>query len=194
MNPDLRPLDVEFVPQSNTERPEITDPTVIVVADNASFHHAKFITHNICIQDKIDLKFLPPYSPYVQPVELAFSLIKWSVQKVRHLETDAQLENAIVAAVKQLHSSMVCETLFKHCITYFEALSEGMPLYVDVPTAGEINLWKQFCGANKITNDTNDKNTFADKDQVNLFTHMLPVQSTMETNHCMCKLRLSINV
>ena len=51
------------------------NPNSIVVMDNASIHHVQGVTDSI-IQTGALLRFLPPYSPDLNPAEQVFSKIK----------------------------------------------------------------------------------------------------------------------
>lgn len=52
-------------------------PKIIMVLDNVKYHHAKKIRHWLEKQQKLELFFLPPYSPDLNAVERAW----WYMRK-----------------------------------------------------------------------------------------------------------------
>ena len=52
-------------------------PKVIIVLDNVAYHHAKRIKHWLSNHPKLELFFLPPYSPDLNPIERAW----WYMRK-----------------------------------------------------------------------------------------------------------------
>lgn len=54
--------------------------TSILILDNASFHHSNIIT-TILRDAGILVLFLPPYSPDYNPIEEAFSFIKYYLKE-----------------------------------------------------------------------------------------------------------------
>lgn len=47
----------------------------VLLMDNVSFHHS-FKVREFCEAHKIELLFAPPYSPWFNPIELCFSIVK----------------------------------------------------------------------------------------------------------------------
>lgn len=47
----------------------------VLLLDNASIHHSKIIK-DYCSSKNIELLYTPPYSPWYNPIELAFSIVK----------------------------------------------------------------------------------------------------------------------
>ena len=58
-----------------------TNPHSVVILDNASIHHVDAISDIIEDQAGAKLLFLPPYSPYLNPVEEVFSKVKGIMKK-----------------------------------------------------------------------------------------------------------------
>lgn len=58
----------------------------VILLDNVSFHHSKVIK-DIAIENKWELLYTPPYSPWFNPIEEAFSIVKrnyyrnWDIEK-----------------------------------------------------------------------------------------------------------------
>jgi transposase len=58
-------------------------PGMIVVMDNASCHRSEFI-RQLCLDQGIQLEFLPPYSPDLNPIEESFNVLKaWVRRHIR---------------------------------------------------------------------------------------------------------------
>ena len=51
------------------------NPQKILIMDNAKFHHSREVL-NFLHEKRISYKFLPPYSPQLNPIEEFFSLLK----------------------------------------------------------------------------------------------------------------------
>lgn len=47
----------------------------VILLDNVSFHHSK-IVKDLCASKGFELLFVPPYSPWFNPIELCFSIVK----------------------------------------------------------------------------------------------------------------------
>jgi transposase len=76
--------------------PKIPRDSVIIL-DNAKIHHAEKLESTWDMAKAtygIDKLFLPPYSPFLNPIEYAFNTIKSNIQEV-HWETREQLVQAI---------------------------------------------------------------------------------------------------
>ncbi len=89
-----------------------------VVLDNASIHHAKasLSSQNLPTieetskQQDLTLKYLPPYSPQLNPTELCFNVIRHHVRKVRP-RTESSLKSAIIDKLNSLSFA----GFFRHC-------------------------------------------------------------------------------
>lgn len=51
------------------------EPRTVVLLDNVAFHHSKVVT-KYATEKGIDLLYVPPYSPWFNPVEGVFSIVK----------------------------------------------------------------------------------------------------------------------
>lgn len=68
----------------NTHLPSGT----VILLDNVSFHHSKII-ESLAVQKGWKLLFVPPYSPWFNPIEGAFSIVK------RHYYQNLSIEDAM---------------------------------------------------------------------------------------------------
>ncbi len=62
-------------------------PKIIMVLDNARFHHAKKIQWWLESQDQLELFFLPPYSPELNAIERAWWYMRKKITHNRYLKT-----------------------------------------------------------------------------------------------------------
>ena len=54
-------------------------PTFVIVWDNVAFHHSHAVTEWFAAHPRIVSLFLPPYSPFLNPIEELFSTWRWKV-------------------------------------------------------------------------------------------------------------------
>lgn len=78
------------------------DPGSVVVLDNASFHKASDI-EGILEKNKCSVRFLPPYSPDLNPIENCWSLIKNDLRK-KFMEAQENPLQAVVDVFKKRSS------------------------------------------------------------------------------------------
>jgi transposase len=50
-------------------------PGQIIIMDNTSIYHSDLVA-DLCIRAAIQLEFLPPYSPDLNPIEESFNTLK----------------------------------------------------------------------------------------------------------------------
>jgi transposase len=84
-------------------------PGQIVVADNLSFHKSGKVTDLLRAQGN-DLIFLPPYSPDINPIEMAFSKLKTLIRKAAARTYHALWKQA--GAVCDLFQPTECRSYF----------------------------------------------------------------------------------
>ena len=70
------------------------DPGTVILLDNVKFHHSLKVKE-VAQRRNLELLFTPPYSPWFNPIELCFSIIK------RHFYK----HNDIHAAINSLQPS-----------------------------------------------------------------------------------------
>lgn len=69
----------------------------ILILDNGAFHHAK----SLRVPGNIQLVFLPPYSPELNPAEKVWWMIKREL-KMKLFRTIEELQEALTAAVRKI--------------------------------------------------------------------------------------------
>ena len=83
-------------------------PNSILIMDNARFHHAKYIK-SYCEQRKLILIYTPPYSPWFNPIENVFSVIKHHYKKNKNIEdafsavSNTTIINCIKHSLKRIY-------------------------------------------------------------------------------------------
>jgi transposase len=62
-------------------------PKVIIFLDNVRYHHANLLKKFLIKHDKLELIYLPPYSPDLNPVERAWWYMRKSITHNRYINT-----------------------------------------------------------------------------------------------------------
>jgi transposase len=96
-----------------------------LILDNAAIHRAARVLRNQSIPTIpqtaerwcIDLRYLPPYSPQLNPVEMAFNSIRQLVNH-RQPRDPVALERSIAEAVARL-TPRICSATFRKCFSAF---------------------------------------------------------------------------
>lgn len=81
----------------------------VVVLDNASFHRAKLIQARIPTwqTQNLYLRYLPPYSPQLNPIETVWKRLKAFLLPRRHYPSLAHLKQALLHALHLLGATEV---------------------------------------------------------------------------------------
>ena len=74
-----------------------TNPHSVLVMDNCSIHHVQEISETIQDAGAI-LHFLPPYSPDLNPIEMAFSKVKSGIKDLESSLDNSDVDTIIMAA------------------------------------------------------------------------------------------------
>ncbi|KAL6458786.1 hypothetical protein MHYP_G00322580 [Metynnis hypsauchen] len=106
------------------ERDQIGDdlPKYIIVWDNVSFHRSNIIRQWFATHSTMPMEFLPPYSPFLNPIEEFFSAWRWKVYN-RQPHTQMTLLAAMDAACDDITADACrgwirhSKRFFPHCIT-----------------------------------------------------------------------------
>jgi transposase len=85
-------------------------PKTVILLDNVKFHHSKKVKE-FCQQQMLDLLYVPPYSPWFNPIELCFSIIKREFYK--HQDIDRAFHSITSFHLNAFFSkSLTCEGSF----------------------------------------------------------------------------------
>ena len=87
----------------------------IVICDNLSSHKS-YKVRNALRQVGADITYLPPYSPDMNPIEMAFSKIK-AYLKANPSESFTKIIESIAQALKSF-SANLCKSLIEHAKYY----------------------------------------------------------------------------
>ena len=87
-------------------------PGDIVVLDNLRAHHVPGVAEAVAGAGAV-LRYLPPYSPDYNPIELAWSKVK-SLLRARAARTRTSLQRALGTALQTI-TSQNARAWFRHC-------------------------------------------------------------------------------
>ena len=85
----------------------------VVVLDNASIHHTSPVVNSIQSTGAL-VQFLPPYSPDLNPIEMAFAKVKSVMKANETIWNDFDIEIRVTAALNTITKSD-CEGWIAHC-------------------------------------------------------------------------------
>ena len=93
-----------------------------ILLDNVAFHKCSSVK-NVARERNQTLIFIPPYSPWFNPIELAFSQVKCSFRRMGASECVSDLRMKIVRSLSSIRN---CCGIFKHTkALYDEVLKDG---------------------------------------------------------------------
>jgi transposase len=91
-----------------------THSRIIMVVDNVRFHHAKLLKKWLLKNPKIELVYLPPYSPELNPIERAWWYMR---KKITHNRYVKSLQERKIAFWKMFsHFQKPNEELLNVCV------------------------------------------------------------------------------
>lgn len=86
---------------------------IIVVADNVRFHHAKLLKRWLETKPQLELVYLPPYSPELNPIERAWWYMRKKITHNRHIHSLKERKTAFWKMFS--HFTKPNEELLKVC-------------------------------------------------------------------------------
>ena len=90
-----------------------TNPRSIVIMDNASIHHVDKVCKAICQTGAI-LRYLPPYSPDLQPLEEVFSKVKSFLKRNEIVYDSSNNPSLVLTLAFTTVTSEDCINYIKH--------------------------------------------------------------------------------
>lgn len=72
----------EFIGELIQKCKELNLKDICFIMDNCKIHKSEESIKEQCIENDIELKFLPPYSPELNPIENVFSILKAKIKKL----------------------------------------------------------------------------------------------------------------
>ena len=89
----------------------------VVIMDNARFHHSAIVVEAFRVR-RAELKFLPPYSPQLNPIEEVFAMIKNRYRDVRPRPTSPeQMKREVMTIVENLANTSF-QNFYSHSKQY----------------------------------------------------------------------------
>ena len=95
-------------------------PTFVIVWDNVAFHHSHAVTEWFAAHPRMVSLFLPPYPPFLNPIEELFSSWRWKVYD-HHPHDQMSLLDAMNAGCLEILS-------YVHCPRWHKMWSEWEPV------------------------------------------------------------------
>lgn len=95
-----------------------------VFSDNARYYKNKAVTQYLTTS-KIELHFLPPYSPNLNPIERLWKLLKERILYNKYYEKYKDFRNAVLGFLQQLSSATgeIAQTLERRITDNFRAVT-----------------------------------------------------------------------
>ncbi|MGH0164636.1 UNVERIFIED_CONTAM: hypothetical protein FKN15_052414 [Acipenser sinensis] len=109
--------------------------TYVIVWDNVRFHHAEVVQAWFRAHPRFVTLYLPPYSPFLNPIEEFFSAWRWKVYD-RHPHERATLLLAMDEACDDINADQ-CQAWIRHAKRFFPRCMNNEDIYCDV----DENLW-----------------------------------------------------
>ena len=91
--------------------------TFVIAWDNVAFHHSHAITNWFAAHPRVISLFLPPYSPFLNPIEGFFSVWRWKVYDHRP-QDQMSLLDAMDAGCRDI-SVEDCQGWIRHAKRFF---------------------------------------------------------------------------
>lgn len=110
-------------------------PKYVVVWDNVSFHRSNTIRQWFAPHYRMLMEFLPPYSPFLNPIEEFYSAWRWKVYD-RQPHTQITLLAAMDAACEDI-TAHACRGWIRHSKRFFPRCIAREDIRCDV----DENLW-----------------------------------------------------
>lgn len=100
----------------------------IIVMDNAAIHKTAFV-RNLCQEQGrgFVVEYLPPYSPFLNPIEESFS--KWKQHIRRSAPQNAQELHVLVENSHSIVTPVDARSYYQHSLTYFHDCLTKTPIY-----------------------------------------------------------------
>lgn len=101
----------------------LSNPNKILIMDNAAVHKGNLI-RNAFLTAGINVKYLPPYSPQLNPIEEFFSMIKSRFATLRNERMNDNIETIIAETLNETYR-VQCEGFYGHMLEWMERARQG---------------------------------------------------------------------
>ncbi|KAL4008525.1 hypothetical protein ACER0C_002377 [Sarotherodon galilaeus] len=114
-------LYADFIPENKSGLIGPHLPIYVIVWDNVNFHHSPLIRGWFAAHPRMVMGFLPPYSPFLNPIDEFFSAWRWRVYE-HHAQDQPSLLHAMDAACDDITGDQCrgwlwhARRFFPHCI------------------------------------------------------------------------------
>lgn len=108
--------------------PSVHGRRIALLVDNAKIHHAELLAPTIASlreHDHIEVIFLPPYSPFLNPIEYAFNVLLLKMQN-KEFHGPAELQGALAHAIEEI-TPVMASGFFDKAQSYWEQAKLGIP-------------------------------------------------------------------
>ena len=123
---------------------------IILVVDNVRFHHAKLLKEWLKTKPQLEIMYLPPYSPELNPIERAWWYMR---KKITHCRYVKSLNERIVAFWKMFsHFNKPNEELKTVCVINYQTLYKQLNINHKVLKEGTKNTENDGNLPREITN------------------------------------------
>ena len=112
----VEPAEGSMLEEGEGDQEEVNMAPLLVM-DNARIHHADTVVKAL---DNYNVLFLPPYSPYLNPIELWFGELKKYMAR-SYFSTPLQLRKGIILGAKQIPPSFYGNTYRRLLRVCYEA-------------------------------------------------------------------------
>ena len=93
-----------------------TNDNSVLIMDNCSIHHTGEV-EDVLYDAGVITHFLPPYSPDYNPIELAFSKVKYAIKSMESEMLEVDMDTIILAAFATITPSD-CQSWITNCGLY----------------------------------------------------------------------------
>ncbi|KAL3976810.1 potassium voltage-gated channel Shaker-related subfamily A, beta member 1 [Sarotherodon galilaeus] len=128
-------LYTDFIPENERGLIGPHLPIYVIVWDNVNFHHSPLIRGWFATHPRMVMGFLPPYSPFLNPIEEFFSAWRWRVYE-HHAQDQPSLLHAMDAACDDITGDQ-CRGWLRHARRFFPRCIARESIRCDV----DENLW-----------------------------------------------------
>ena len=125
----------QLVPEAEREQVGGNMRTFVITWDNVAFHHSHVITNWFADHPRMMSLFLPPYSPFLNPIEEFFSAWRWKVYDHRPHDQMSLLD-AMDAGCRDI-SAEDCQGWIRHAKRFYPRCMARDNIRCDV----DENMW-----------------------------------------------------
>ncbi|KNZ48471.1 hypothetical protein VP01_564g5 [Puccinia sorghi] len=103
----------------------------IIIMDNTRIHGGDDFEQvkNLLKEStkKTNIEFLPKYLPFLNPIELAFNIIKTQI-KHKEIKSQSKMAEEILQAISNKMTPEICSKSFQHCQKFYSSCTHMQPI------------------------------------------------------------------